>query len=93
MDEGVEAVLAILGAVVGPAVAEDNAAGRAKLAEMVAFVRLASVPCASALDASARMWPMEVLSLLTTVNPPITEAEIAAKKKETQEYRFRLGDA
>jgi len=28
-----------------------------------------------------------------TLKPPITEAEIMAKEKEAQDYRFRLGDA
>jgi hypothetical protein len=39
------------------------------------------------------MWPFEALSLLVVAKPPIAEAEIAAKEKEVQDYRFRLGDA
>jgi hypothetical protein len=89
----VKALLVILSAVVGHATAQDDAAGRAKLAEMVAFFRLASQPCASALDSSAHTWPADLLTLLMTLKPPITEAEITAREKEAQDYRFRLGDA
>jgi hypothetical protein len=76
------------------ALAQNDAAGRAKFAEQVAFLRLASQPCASALDASARThWPGELLALFSQVKPPITDEEIAAKEKEVQGFRSQLGDA
>jgi hypothetical protein len=37
--------------------------------------------------AVAKKWNAEVLTLLFTLQPPLTEAEIAAGKKETQDYR------
>ncbi len=76
------------------ALAQNDAAGRAKFAEQFAFFKLASQPCASALDASARThWPGELLALFSQVKPPITDEEIAAKEKEVQGFRSQLGDA
>jgi hypothetical protein len=81
---------AILGTAAA-AFAQDDAAGRAKLAEMVAFFRQASKPCAYTLDATAHAWPAELLSLLFVMKPPITEDEIAAKEKEVADYKTKLG--
>jgi hypothetical protein len=77
-----------------PAVAQDDAKGRAKLVEIVAFAKLGAEPCAYALDATvAKKWNAEVLTLLFTLKPPLTDAEIAAKEKEAQDYRARLGES
>jgi hypothetical protein len=77
---------------VGQTLAQDDAALHAVLAEMVAFFRLASKPCAYTLDASAHSWPSELLSLTTALKQPITEAEIEAKAKEIEGERAKVGD-
>jgi hypothetical protein len=79
---------------VGHVFAQDDTAGRAKLAEIVAFANLGATPCAYTLEqASANRWNGEVLALLFTLKPPLTEAELAAKNKEAQDYHSQLGDA
>jgi len=78
---------------ISPALAQDDAALHAVLAETVAFFRLASKPRAYILDASAHSWPSELLSLVTVLKQPVTEAEIEAKGKEIEGERAKLGDA
>jgi hypothetical protein len=88
------AAIALLMLFLVPAVAQDDARGRAKLVEIVAFAKLGAEPCAYALDgALAKKWNAEVLTLLFTLKPPLTDAEIAAKEKEAQDYRARLGES
>ena len=70
-----------------PATAEDALGG--KLAEMVAFIRLAE-PC----DGVVRISPeyvTEALSLLMVVDPPISEQMIEAKEEVVKNYRAKLG--
>jgi hypothetical protein len=70
-----------------PAKAEDTP--REKLAEMVAFIRLAE-PC----DGVVQVPPdyvMEALSLLLVVDPPISEKMIEAKEEVVKDYRAKLG--
>src|SRR5215475_2115023 len=76
-------------AVGGAAVtAQDTQPGRATFAEMLAFARLASVPCQRlAPDADS----FYALALRRLIQPPITEEEIAAKKKDIKRLRVRLG--
>jgi hypothetical protein len=82
-------VVALLFMFSGAASAQENqAAGRAKLAEMIAFIRHASEKCAASVPGS---WPMEALSLLMVVKPPLDEREIVLKEKEVEQYRVRLG--
>jgi hypothetical protein len=62
--------------------------GRATFAEMIAFARLASVPCQPlAPDADSS----RALALRRLIKPPIAEEEIAAKEKEIKRLRVRLG--
>jgi hypothetical protein len=59
------------------ATAQDTQPGRATFAEMIAFARLASVPCQRlAPDADS----FHALALRRLIKPPITEEEIAAKE-------------
>src|SRR5262245_7282476 len=55
---------------------------------MIAFARLASVPC-------QRLAPnadsFHALALRRLIKPPITEEEIAAKEKDIKRLRVRLG--
>jgi len=76
-------------AVGGAAVtAQDTQPGRATFVEMIAFARLASVPCQRlAPDADS----FHALALRRLTQPPITEEEIAAKEKEIKRLRVRLG--
>ena len=68
--------------------AQDTQPGRATFAEMIAFARLASVPCQRlAPDADS----FRALALRSLIQPPITEEEIAAKEKDIQRLRVRLG--
>jgi hypothetical protein len=68
--------------------AQDTHLGRATFAEMIAFARLASVPCQRlAPDADS----FHALALRRLIQPPITEEEIAAKEKDIKRLRVRLG--
>jgi hypothetical protein len=68
--------------------AQDTQPGRATFAEMIAFARLASVPCQRlAPDADS----FHTLALRRLIKPPITEEEIAAKEKDIKRLRVRLG--
>jgi hypothetical protein len=82
-------VVLVYFAVGGAAVtAQDAQPGRATFAEMVAFARLASVPCQRlAPDADS----FHALALRRLIKPPITEEEIAAKEKDIKRLRVRLG--
>src|SRR5262252_10375158 len=82
-------VVLVYFAVCGAAVtAQDAKPGRAAFAEMIAFARLASVPCQRhAPDADS----FYALALRRLIQPPITEEEIAAKKKDIKRLRVRLG--
>jgi len=68
--------------------AQDTQPGRATFAEMVAFARLASVPC-------KRLAPdvegFHALALLRLIKPPLAKEEIAAKEKDIKRLRDRLG--
>jgi hypothetical protein len=69
-------------------IAQDTQPGRATFAEMIAFARLASVPCQRlAPDADS----FHALALRRLIQPPITEEEIAAKEKDIKRLRVRLG--
>ena len=82
-------VVLVYFAVGGAAVtAQDTQPGRATFAEMIAFARLASVPCQRlAPDADS----FHALALRRLIKPPITEEEIAAKEKDIKRLRIRLG--
>jgi len=68
--------------------AQDTQPGRATFAEMIAFARLASVPCQRlAPDADN----FHALALRRLIKPAITEEEIAAKEKDIKRLRVRLG--
>jgi hypothetical protein len=68
--------------------AQDTKPGRATFAEMIAFARLASVPCQRlAPDADS----FRALALRRLIQPPITDEEIAAKEKDIKWLRVRLG--
>ena len=68
--------------------AQDTQPSRATFAEMIAFARLASVPCQLlAPDADS----FHALALRRLIKPPITEEEIAAKEKDIKRLRVRLG--
>ena len=68
--------------------AQDLQPGRATFAEMVAFARLASVPC-------KRLAPdvegFHALVLQRLIKPPLTQEEIAAKEKDVKRLRDRVG--
>jgi hypothetical protein len=69
-------------------IAQDTQPGRATFAEMIAFARLASVPCQRlAPDADS----FHALALRRLIKPPISEEEIAAKEKDIKRLRARLG--
>jgi hypothetical protein len=68
--------------------AQNTQPGRATFAEMIAFARLASVPCQRlARDADS----FHALALRRLIQPPITEEEIAAQEKDIKRLRVRLG--
>src|SRR5262245_59413098 len=82
-------VVVVYLAISGSAVtAQDLQPGRATFAEMVAFARLASVPC-------KRLAPdvdnFHALVLQRLIKPPLTEKEIAVKEKDVKRLRDRLG--
>ena len=67
---------------------QDTQPGRATFAEMIAFARLASVPCQRlAPDADS----FHALALRRLIQPRITEEEIVAKEKDIKRLRVRLG--
>ena len=82
-------VILVFFALGGTAVtAQDTQLGRATFAEMIAFARLASVPCQHlAPDADS----FRALALRRLIKPPISEEEIAVKEKEIKRLRVRLG--
>jgi hypothetical protein len=82
-------VVFVFFAVGGAAVtAQETQPGRATFAEMIAFARLASVPCQRlAPDADS----FHALALRRLIQPPINEEEIAAKEKDIKRLRVRLG--
>jgi hypothetical protein len=82
-------VVLVYFAVGGAAVtAQDTQPGRATFAEMIAFARLASVPCQRlAPDADS----FRALALRRLVQPPITEEEITAKEKTSSRFEFVSG--
>jgi hypothetical protein len=69
--------------------AEDTPWG--KLAEMVAFIRLAE-PCDGVVPVPPK-YVTEALSLLIVVDPPISEEMIEAKEEVVKNYREKLGIA
>jgi Adenylate and Guanylate cyclase catalytic domain len=60
-----------------------------KLAEMVAFIRLAA-PCDGVVQVPPE-YVTEALSLLMVVDPPISEQMIEAKEEVVKNYRAKLG--
>jgi hypothetical protein len=82
-------VVLVYFAVGGAAVtAQDTQPDRATFAEMIAFARLASVPCHRlAPDADS----FHALALRRLIQPPITDEEIAAKEEDVKRLRIRLG--
>jgi hypothetical protein len=68
--------------------AQDTQPGRATFAEMIAFARLASVPC-QRLGAGCDSF--HALALRRLIQPAITEEDIAAKEKVIKRLRVRLG--
>ena len=62
---------------------------RGKLAEMVAYIRLAE-PCDSVVQVPPD-YVMEALTLLMVVDPPISEEMIEAKEEAVKNYRAKLG--
>ena len=82
-------VVVVYFAISGSAVtAQDLQPGRATFAEMVAFARLASVPC-------KRLAPdvddFHALVLQRLIKPALAQEEIAAKEKHVKRLRDRLG--
>jgi hypothetical protein len=70
------------------ATAQNNGPSRETFAEMIAFARLAAVPCKRlAPDAES----FRALTLLTLVKPPLTEKEIVGQGKGVKQLRHRLG--
>ena len=68
--------------------AQNTEPGRPTFAEIIAFARLASVPCQRlARDADS----FHALALRRLIHPPITEEEIAAQEKDIKRLRVRLG--
>ena len=68
--------------------AQEDQPGREAFAEMIAFARLASVPCQRlAPDADS----FHARALRRLIKPPITEEEIAAKERDIKRLRVRLG--
>ena len=72
-----------------PAKAEETLRG--KLAEMVAFIRLAE-PCDRVVPIPPE-YVTEELSLLIVVDPPVSEEMIEAKEEVVKNYREKLGIA
>ena len=83
-------VVVVYFAISGSAVtAQDLQPGRATFAEMVAFARLASVPC-KRLAPDVEGFHALVLQRLIKP-PPLTQEEIAAKERHVKRLRDRLG--
>jgi hypothetical protein len=78
----------LTGSIAQVAAQQYEAEGRAKLAEMVAFNRLASEPCAGLVPS---IWVGEMIALWVSAKPPIPEGQIKAKETEVTEHRTRLG--
>src|SRR5262245_18174693 len=68
--------------------AQDTQPFRTTFAEMIAFARLASVPC-------KRLAPevddFHALVLQRLIKPPLTEKEIGVKEKDVKRLRDRVG--
>jgi hypothetical protein len=69
--------------------AKDEETLQGKLAEMVAFFRLAE-PCDGVVQVPPE-YVTEALSLLMVVDPPISEQMIEAKEEVVKNYRTKLG--
>jgi hypothetical protein len=69
--------------------AKDEETLQGKLAEMVAFIRLAE-PCDGVVQVPPE-YVTEALSLLMVVDPPISEQMIEAKEEVVKNYRAKLG--
>ncbi len=69
--------------------AKDEETLPAKLAEMVAFIRLAA-PCDGVVQVPPE-YVTEALSLLMVVDPPISEQMIEAKEEVVKNYQAKLG--
>jgi hypothetical protein len=69
--------------------AEDEETLQGKLAEMVAFIRLAA-PCDGVVQVPPE-YVTEALSLLMVVDPPISEQMIEAKEEVVKHDRAKLG--
>jgi hypothetical protein len=69
--------------------AKDEETLQGKLAEMVAFIRLAE-PCDGVVQVPPE-YVTEALSLVMVVDPPISEQMIEAKEEVVKNYRAKLG--
>jgi hypothetical protein len=69
--------------------AKDEETLQGKLAEMVAFIRLAE-PCDGVVQVPPE-YVTEALSPLMVVDPPISEQMIEAKEEVVKNYRAKLG--
>jgi hypothetical protein len=85
---GLGQVVLVYFAISGSAVTAQDQPGRATFAEMVAFARLASVPCKRLLPDVENF---HALVLQRIIKPPLAQEEIAAKEKDVKRFRDRLG--
>jgi hypothetical protein len=69
--------------------AKDEETLQGKLAEVVAFIRLAE-PCDGVVQVPPE-YVTQALSLLMVVDPPISEQMIEAKEEVVKNYRAKLG--
>jgi hypothetical protein len=73
----------------GIGAADDlDAAGRAKMAEMTAFIRHAPDSCPKAVP---DLWIFEALALNMSIKPPVSEDEIVSKEKYLNGLRSKIG--
>ena len=68
--------------------AQDNRAGRATFAEMIAYARLAVGSCERLVPDADGFYARALMRL---IKPPLTEKEIVAKEKNVKRLRDRLG--
>ena len=68
--------------------AQDNRAGRATFAEMIAYARLAVGACERLVPDADGFYARALMRL---IKPPLTEKEIVAKEKNVKRLRDRLG--
>ena len=75
---------------IGIAADQDaDAAGRAKMAEMMAFIRQGAEICHGA---APDAWVFETFGLYSSIKPPVSEEEIAGKEEYLNGLRSKIGD-